>query len=244
MVHAVLGRSFGKQMKKRVFTYSERYAVWKQHGERCYLCDEPIRLIDSTCDHVIPEHLLENPDQLDSVLNELGLKSDFKINDYNNLMPSHVKCNQRKGTAPFRTTPLIQTILDRLIRDSEKVRAIEQGFTKNSKKDKLLFQIMNGIATQTITQQQIEDLFPQGRPTTDEDITTLYDEACLHVDPRRWKMVGRSGDIATVTDGRLGGMTPVAQNPHISWQCPHCGSYGPWNGNRCMTCGMMSDPYD
>lgn len=231
-------------MKKHVFTYPERYAVWKHHGEKCYLCDEPIRLRDSTCDHVIPEHLSEKPEELSTIFAKLGLESSFEINDFNNWMPSHLKCNQKKGLAPFRPTPLIQTILDRLIRDSEKIRRIEQHFTKNSNKDRLLTQIMDGLATMKITQEEIESLFPKGRPTEDEDATTLYDEACLHIDPRSWRLVGRSGDIATVTDGKRGGRTPICQNPDISWQCAHCGHYGPWNGVRCMTCGMMSDPSD
>lgn len=200
--------------------------------------------METTCDHVIPEHLSEKPTELSSILEELGLDSGFEVNDFNNWMPSHVKCNQKKGRLPFRPTPMIQTMLDRLIRDSEKVRRIEQRFTENNKKDQLLTRIIDGLETETITQEEVEELFPKGRPIEDEDITTLYDEVCLHVDPRRWKMVGRSGDIATVTDGRLGGMTPVSQNPDITWQCPHCGHYGPWNGVRCMTCGMMSDPYD
>ncbi|MCW7475563.1 hypothetical protein CH369_18195 [Leptospira levettii] len=231
-------------MNKKEFSYPERFAVWKHHGEKCYLCEEPIRLIDSTCDHVLPEHLIEKPSELKKILKLLNLKPDFKINDYNNWMPSHLKCNQKKGKAPFRVTPLIQTIIDRLIRDTEVIRAIEHRFTKNSEKDKLLTQIMDGIASQTITQKDLENLFPGGRPTSDLDYTTIYDEVCLHLDPGRWKIVGRNGDIATVTDGLRGGITPVNQNPHMSWQCPTCWNYGPWNGARCMSCGMLSDPFD
>jgi hypothetical protein len=231
-------------MNKHVFTYPERYAVWKYHGEKCYLCDEPIRLVDTTCDHVIPENLLDKPEEFSLILEQLGLDCCFNINDFNNWLPAHVKCNQKKGPLPFRPTPMIQVILDRLIRDSEKIRRIAQRFTDNSNKDLLLTQIMDGLASGKIKKEEIESLFPKGRPTEDEEAATLYDEVCLHVDPRRWKMVARSGYIATVTDGRLGGMTPVCQNPHISWQCPHCGHYGPWNGVKCMTCGMMSDPND
>lgn len=230
-------------MKKHVFTDSERFAVWKHNGKKCYLCDEPIRLVDATCDHVVPEHLLEKPKELSLILGQLGLDYRFEINDFNNWMPSHVKCNQKKGSTPFRPTPMIQTILDRLIRDSEKVRRSEQVFNAPSK-DRLLTQIMDGLARKKITQEEIESLFPKGRPTEDDDVATLYDEVRLHVDPARWKMVGRSGDIATVTNGNQGGITPVSQNPHISWQCPNCGHYGPWNGVMCMSCGMMSDPND
>jgi len=231
------------KMKKHAFTHIERYAVWVSHDQICYICRKPLLLEDATCDHVIPEHLLEKPEERSSILKLLGLNSDFKINDFNNWMPSCTKCNQKKGGAPFRDTLKIQLILDELIRDSEKVRHTAERFIKNSKKGLVLTQVMNGLENGTITWEDIEKLFPKGRPTEDEDVMTLYEQVCLHVDPQRWKLVG-SSDIATVTDGKFRGITPVSQCPHNSWQCPYCGHYGPWNGTRCMTCGMMSDPND
>jgi len=231
------------KMKKHAFTHIERYAVWVSHDQICYICRKPLLLEDATCDHVIPEHLLEKPEELSSILKKYGLESDFEINDFNNWMPSHLRCNQEKGSKPFRDSPRIQLILDELIHDSEKVRDIARRFIKNSKKDLILTQLMSGLDSGTITQGDIEKLFPKGRPTEDEDVMTLYEQVCLHVDPQRWKLVG-SSDIATVTDGKFRGITPVSQCPHNSWQCPYCGHYGPWNGTRCMTCGMMSDPND
>lgn len=59
-----------------------------------------------------------------------------------------------------------------------------------------------------------------------------------------WTVVRSSQGFATVTDGRRGGVVPTVRNPHHSWQCPNCGSFGPWNGVICLSCGRMSDPAD
>ncbi len=57
----------------------------------------------------------------------------------------------------------------------------------------------------------------------------------------RWKVIKTEGNLATVTDGTTFGEMPI-NNPHISYLCPYCGSYGPWNGIICLTCGHRSTP--
>lgn len=80
----------------------------------------------------------------------------------------------------------------------------------------------------------------------DEDLQLLRAEITLRVDANRWHIahVDQDRELAMVSDGRYAGSTPIGAKPHWSWECPTCGSYGPWNGARCMTCGQMSDPYD
>ncbi len=231
-------------MKKHVFTYEQKYALWMFHKKKCLLCDEPLRLGEATGDHVVPERLIDKPDELAGVKKSLGLPRNFDMNNYSNWIPAHIRCNQKKGTAVFRPTPLIQTLLDRLQRDASEVRAIEKRVVSNAVKDKLLGKVMVGLATDAITQTDLESLFTVGETHADEDIVALYDEVSIHVDPGRWKVVGTTGVLATVTDGKLGGITPTSDTPDHTWYCPHCGSLGPWNGVRCMTCGMLSDPYD
>jgi hypothetical protein len=40
-----------------------------------------------------------------------------------------------------------------------------------------------------------------------------------------------------VTDGARVGYTGA----NNIMRCGHCGSHGPWNGARCLTCGMLDD---
>lgn len=105
---------------------------------------------------------------------------------------------------------------------------------------KFMIALKNGQLSKEDLQSLLVDLDFE----RDEDAQSLRDVIFLHVDPKRWKTVDLTGKIATVTDGRLGGMTPVSKVPDVSWRCPFCGNYGPWNGIRCLTCGYISDPSD
>jgi len=57
-----------------------------------------------------------------------------------------------------------------------------------------------------------------------------------------WKILSIKDDIATVSNGSIIGKTPI-RNYHISYMCSRCGNYGPWDGNRCLTCGTREFPY-
>lgn len=57
-----------------------------------------------------------------------------------------------------------------------------------------------------------------------------------------WTVTSVQGNIANVTNGKVGGFTVIeTKNIDPSFMCGNCGNYGPWNGSRCLTCGMMSD---
>jgi hypothetical protein len=61
--------------------------------------------------------------------------------------------------------------------------------------------------------------------------------------PSGWHVDSVSGFIATVhrrEDGRPG-VVPTANHPELeSYRCPNCGSFGPWTGAICLTCGTRS----
>lgn len=58
----------------------------------------------------------------------------------------------------------------------------------------------------------------------------------------RWRVTSVEGNIVNVTDGRQHGYTLLdTRNVDFSFMCPNCHNYGPWNGSRCLTCGMLSD---
>ena len=99
-------------MSKTSFAPAQRYAIYTVHGERCYLCEEPLDMGSLHVDHIIPERLLDDPDELAKVLTQLSLPADFDLNSYANLKPAHGKCNLIKLGKVFRATPMIQLQLD------------------------------------------------------------------------------------------------------------------------------------
>jgi len=81
---------------------SRRIAIWEAHNRQCIYCTEPILFKDLEIDHIIPEHLLKNPKVLAKVLTDYNLPSDFNLNDFKNLVPTHKKCNSRKTGMLFK----------------------------------------------------------------------------------------------------------------------------------------------
>jgi hypothetical protein len=233
-------------MSNRKFTNAERFAVWKHHGQQCYWCKEPLRLQDTTVDHLLPEHLEDKPKEAERLKTLLGLSNTFKINDYCNWLPAHDKCNKNKGGKPLPPTPMVLAIFEKLQRDADVVRKIEAGIKASGKKDKALATIMVAVEKGDISKNEILAALSDPDLPQDEDVQLMRKEITLRLDSKRWHIVHLDEDrgLATVSDGHLGGSTPIGSKPHYSWECPHCGSYGPWNGARCMTCGHLSDPYD
>jgi hypothetical protein len=57
--------------------------------------------------------------------------------------------------------------------------------------------------------------------------------------PDHWKIVSKNVNMATVTDGKRQGTTPIKHHGD-DFKCFQCGYYGPWNGVICLTCGQRT----
>lgn len=91
----------------------ERWAVFSVHGSQCYLCRTPIDLQTMEVDHIIPEHLLDDPVRLAGVLEEFGLPADFQVNSYANWMPACRSCNSSKHATVFEAALIVKVQLQR-----------------------------------------------------------------------------------------------------------------------------------
>ena len=166
-------------MKKRKFKYSERYAVWHCHGQRCWLCLKPLRLVETTIDHVLPESLLKSEERRATALNEYGLDEDFNINGFENWLPCHAHCNQSKGNATYGFVPGNRIILDRLINLAPKVERTARDITSNAAKDKVFARVFAALEQETITipdlQELLGDLVAEPAPAAFPDDVILLD---------------------------------------------------------------------
>ncbi|MBK6263400.1 HNH endonuclease [Marivirga sp. S37H4] len=231
-------------MAKHKFTYSEKYAVWETHGYCCYWCGDPLEIQQTTVDHVIPEHLEEKEDELNWVKEHYALPKEFEVNAFENWVPSHSNCNSRKSITLYKPSPAFIAILDSIIKKGSIARKKFESITKAKDRDKVIGKIMIDLEDGKITKDDLIALLG----TTNEKVPDISEDVDgkLHIRvSNRWKVVNTmDNDLAMVSDGRMAGITPTNENPHISWSCPNCGSYGPWNGVMCMNCGMKSDPFD
>lgn len=146
-------------MKKRKFTYSERYAVWHCHGQRCWLCTEPLRLVDTTIDHFFPESLLSDNTLRLKELGEYGLDDNFDIDGFENWLPCHSRCNQTKGSKTFGFIPGNMFVLEKLIKIAPKAKRTALEVSSNITKDKVFGKVFAALERQTISTQDLKELF-------------------------------------------------------------------------------------
>jgi hypothetical protein len=88
-------------MNKSSLDSIARSAIWNAHGYKCLYCGKDLDWDELHIDHIIPEYLSAQPEQLKEIISDYNLGVDFNINGYMNLVPSHGKCNQRKGDMLF-----------------------------------------------------------------------------------------------------------------------------------------------
>lgn len=122
-----------------------RHAIWTVHREECYICKEPLPFKELEIDHVIPKFLKENPAELAEVKKQFGLQDAFDIDGFENLLPSCRKCNQRKGSKPWKPSPLIQMTLDNASdKAADVLRVIDKTLkTKNVEKALIALQALH-----------------------------------------------------------------------------------------------------
>lgn len=113
-------------MSKYKFSPHQRHAIWTVHLEKCYLCSKPIDLLSMQVDHIIPESLLENKDDLSNVISGFGLPSNFDLNSYSNWMPSCSACNRSKSNSVFNPSPLIQLQIERAREKAKQVTKLAE----------------------------------------------------------------------------------------------------------------------
>lgn len=129
-------------MSKYNFTPHQRHAVWTVDLEKCYMCTKPIDLLSMQVDHVIPESLLDSPQEMSSVLASFGLSADFNINSYSNWLPSCSSCNNKKSNIIFTPSPLIQTYIQCAINKAHQAQVIAEKSTNQQSITKALTVLM------------------------------------------------------------------------------------------------------
>lgn len=187
-------------------------------------------------DHIIPEALVEKPDELQAALKAFGLPSEFNINSFANWLPACRPCNGTKRDLVFDTTPIIQVHLQRAI---AKASAAKE------------------LAAETVSQRKIANALNVLERAQDdgkldaETIQTLGEFISQNRQPDRegkpilltplYEILSEQNGIQIVR-GRYGvGGRPAMAHPDASFSCPNCGSIAAWNGARCVICGEMSD---
>lgn len=236
-------------MSKYQFNTNERYAVYKVFNGKCQWCGEPLEFKDIHIDHLIPEVLLEKPEELNDILKSYGLDDTFDINDFENWIPLHPNCNTRKNDAVYSRLPIIRTLLDRCASNKDQARRIKIKLDREPKKAEILIRIKSALEKEVICKEELQQFIldyslEDINNESNAEIERLISLGILKVlDKGKWTVSKiLNDDEVLVTDGKRGGIVPRGFPPHISWLCPTCLHFGPWDGNRCINCGRLSSP--
>lgn len=241
-------------MSRYRFKAAERWGVFTAHGGLCYLCRKPVDLQTMEVDHVLPEFLLNDATRLKEVLQEYGLPADFDLNSYSNWMPSCGPCNRTKSGEPFRAAPIILIHLDRARAKADEAATLATEVQTDRKIARALNAVERAIDSDHVAGERFVPLIvkyfeknPEDRdallrspPQSDDYIGFMVSPPEFRITPS-YKVLFHAGSYKIVQTPRGIGYVPTASNPHSSFYCGHCGSLGPWNGARCVSCGMLDD---
>jgi hypothetical protein len=93
-------------MSKYKFSESERVAIWRADGEKCFYCSTPVRYSELQIDHIVPERI--STGELEEL--RVRLPTNFEINSIDNWVTCHQGCNIRKSNLVFETKAILYYI--------------------------------------------------------------------------------------------------------------------------------------
>lgn len=247
---------------KHSFTTAERWAVFTIHDARCYLCGKPIDFTSMEVDHIIPERLIEEPEEFADVRRAFALPMDFDINSHENWLPSCRRCNGQKSGAVFAPMPIVAVQLERASKKALAARDVEHRTISDKKLGDALALIEKAVTTSDLPAQKLKPLVQLYLDEHPDAVRAMLEERNerknqisrlglgfqmvpepvleLRLTPFATVLYRSSG--AEIVDTPYGiGFRPTDPSPGPSFYCGHCGSLGPWSGARCLSCGYLSD---
>lgn len=190
-------------------------------------------------DHVIPESLIDVPDQLQEVFKSLGRPVDFDVNSYANWLPSCRPCNGRKLATVFEPSLLIQLALQRAADRADKAKGIEQRTVSRKEITKAL-NILERACEAGELDEEIKVFLQPLMAFQEEQRSSELVGQPIRLTPLFEVLSEKDGWRLVRGPYGVGGR-PIGPQIHSSFDCPNCGAVGAWNGARCVICGEMND---
>jgi hypothetical protein len=126
------------------------------HGRKCAYCWEPVSLRNVEIDHIIPESLAEQPDNLANLLQQIGLPATFDLRSDLNLVPACSGCNTMKRARTF-SPPREIILLEIAAQKSPRVASLRAQFALEVDANKHLDPLATAVDNGAITVAEILD---------------------------------------------------------------------------------------
>lgn len=227
-----------------------RYALYVVGGRKCVWCGRPILFKEMEAEHLIPKSL--EGDELRRVLTLHGLPPDYDLEALRNRAPACGPCNGSKSARIPPDQPIITMMLESAAARAPAVERRAKARMTRRQVEEAIAHIEMTLSgepdpdvrelLQHLGEQMSSALKDASRDGEAEVAVEFHPALSLLWNPAgRWRLAQALGPHAVlVTDGKQAGVV----GSDITYMCGNCGSYGPWSGARCLTCGHLSDPWD
>jgi len=147
-------------MKKYKFNLIERQSLYEAYDKRCFYCGELVYFRELQIDHIVPENLIHKKEKYETFITQSRLPNSFQINSYQNWVPSHSRCNNRKSGVMFdkKTTLYYLELAKRKI---DKIQKIENSIKSKIDSDILLTTITLALSENKLDFSEIKSLVAQ-----------------------------------------------------------------------------------
>lgn len=112
----------------------------------------------SFVDHIIPEWLADEPEELARVLERYDLPADFNLNSYENWRPACSACNGRKVGRVFNPAPIILEELHRARDKADECRKREDAGVRDAEISKALVILERAVDRNELPYEKMEPL--------------------------------------------------------------------------------------
>jgi predicted RNA-binding Zn-ribbon protein involved in translation (DUF1610 family) len=142
-------------------------ALWKGNDRRCFYCTEPILFKDLEIDHIIPEGIAE--EEYVELQSRITLPAGFKLNGFENLVPAHHDCNNRKA-GRLSQDKTILFYLEQWASKQDKVLREIEGNARAAKRDTLLIGVSNAIESGELSKHEFLQFLSKIQPPVESRV--------------------------------------------------------------------------
>jgi hypothetical protein len=205
-------------MSKYPFKNNQRYAVYKAFDGICQWCKERVDVSSFHVDHVLPEELLNRPEERDHIFKTYGLPAEFNINDYENWTVLHPQCNLRKSAKVYEGVPIIKTLLDSCQDRKELEQRTEMMLNKEPKKAEVLARVQAAIDLSVVNINELQNFILKTNmmDTGDEELEEIRKGIEQRVEYQTEKMV--TGIVGLLTDQTRDVANSIAASMGGDWR--------------------------
>ena len=144
-------------MAQQRFSDVHRRALWEGRRKRCLYCGKPLLFKELVIDHVIPEKIAKNAQQVDDLRITHGLGAGFDIAGDENLAPACHACNTDKIDrvfSPEHAALILTQVEDRL----SKVNRLKARYQKQAIDDDMMLGVSMALERGLISPAEVGNI--------------------------------------------------------------------------------------